>query len=113
MTWLLILQLFALGYPTPPPPPPVFQQAQQGPKPVLPAHVRGPHEGEPNAFCSRNPTFTARGQTVYECHCEFICDMGAGGEPLQREADSCVTACGKDQCTCHVCESCDQPEPKR
>jgi hypothetical protein len=112
MTFLLALFL-QIAYPPPPPAPAVFQAVQQAPKPVLPADVRGPHEGEANAFCSRSPTFTHAGQTVYECHCEFICEMGAGGERLQREANSCVTACGKDQCNCHLCESCDlPPEPK-
>jgi hypothetical protein len=55
--WLLVAQLFALGYPTPPPPPPVFQQAQQGPS-VLPSHRHGPHEGEENAICYRGETRT-------------------------------------------------------
>ncbi len=117
MIWFVIAQLHAFSFgivmPPPPPPPALFQQAAQEPKPVLPAHVRGPHEGEPNALCTRVPTFSRDGFTYYECHCDFICDMGAGGEPVQREADNCVTACGKDQCMCHMCESCDQPKEPR
>lgn len=114
MIWLLLASLVAVGYPTPPPPPAVFQQAQQVPdRKPLPAHAYGPHHNEPHAFCSRQKTFTHNGDTYYECHCDFICEMGAGGEKLQREADNCVTACGEDQCLCHECESCDQPDPPR
>lgn len=43
---------------------------------------------------------------LYHCACKFLCDMGAGGELVQREDDDCETACGKDQCACHVEEPC-------
>lgn len=109
---LLLAQLFALGYPLPPPPPPIFQQTQQGP---LPAHVRGPHEGEPGALCYPGPTRSiGNGRTLYECHCKHLCEQGAGGEWREREDDACVTACGTDQCTCHPEDVCPDPEaPKR
>jgi hypothetical protein len=111
--WLLLAQLFALGYPTPPPSPPVFQQAQESPKPVLPAHVRGPHEGEDGAKCYRGETRSpGAGLMLYQCACQMLCEEGAGGERLQREADDCETACGHNQCLCHVDETCQMPTPK-
>jgi hypothetical protein len=90
--------------------------AQDGPT-VLPAHRRGPHEGEAGAACYRGETRApAPGRMLYHCECRFLCETGAGGEQLQREADECETACGKEQCACHGDESCQmpmQPAPPR
>jgi hypothetical protein len=120
MNLLLVLQLSVIFLPAMPPPPPspaIFQQAQQGPQ-VLPSHRHGPHEGEPGAVCYRGETRHLSGdRTLYHCECAFICDVGAAGEPLQREADECETSCAppdKPQCACHGDESCQMPiEPPK
>jgi hypothetical protein len=59
--------------------------AQDGP--TVPAHRRGPHEGEAGAACYRGETRApAPGRMLYHCECRFLCETGAGGEQLQREA---------------------------
>ena len=112
---LLFQFLTAVPMPDPPPPPAIFRAVQQvESQPVLPAHRRGPHEGEPDTFCYRGETDTRGPRKMYQCACQMLCEDGAGGERLQREADDCETACGKDQCLCHVDQTCAMPmEPPK
>lgn len=111
---LLILQLFALGYPTPPPSPVAFQQhataaddaddpslLRDGPDPA-PLTGHGAYEHARGWICDRRPTSDVNKHV--ECHCKMRCENNG------MEDRSCMASCNSQRCRCHVDQSCDAPE---
>jgi hypothetical protein len=79
-----------------------FQDSMPPPNPnPLPGHGR--YENVPGVRCYKGETDPH--YRLVHCECVRSCD------PAAMEDRSCETSCAKEQCKCHVDESCDEDMP--
>ena len=63
----------------------------------------------PGHYCQNHPPRPSE-RLAHECHCDYQCEQGAGGEWTYHEMANCLVYCHHDRCTCWPEAPC--PKPK-